>query len=469
MMPLLSHQNAKVVGRFVGSSRVAGVLILAVAATTLAAWWWELPRLAPAAQGHYSMKASAALALALSGLALLLGPATTRPFRLISGLLSLAVLVIGAATLGEQVWGLDHGVDDASDDPALHPFGLLPERLLWLLSAALILLGGLGMLVAARRWMVLREGLAIGLLALAMTSMTTYGYVLAGKGNLLFEHAPVHTPVLLLLAALGWMSSAPTTGLTRVATANTLGGTLARRLLLPALLLPTGFAFAFEVLQSWLGMPATLAFALAAVATGGTVSWLVWWVAALLDQVERLDRESALLRVHASTDALTGLVNRRTFDDALANLQHGQRDRDAVFSLLMIDLDKFKAYNDDFGHQEGDEALRITGELLRAAVRPSDLAARYGGEEFALLLPGTDAAQASVVAARVLEGFRAFAWPRRRVTVSIGAAEACAADGAPDVVQRADDALYRAKHAGRDQVVVAEAGTTAAQPTPQEA
>jgi diguanylate cyclase (GGDEF)-like protein len=185
------------------------------------------------------------------------------------------------------------------------------------------------------------------------------------------------------------------------------------------------------------------------------VAWLVWWVANLLDKLERQRRETVLLRNEADTDILTGLANRRAFDDALANLLRGQREHDARFALLMLDLDRFKGYNDDFGHLAGDEVLRITGHLLGAALRPSDLAARYGGEEFALLLADTDRIQGSEVAARILEAFRGFGWPHRPVTISIGVAQSITNDAAADLIQRADTALYDAKHAGRNQAVVA--------------
>jgi diguanylate cyclase (GGDEF)-like protein len=132
-----------------------------------------------------------------------------------------------------------------------------------------------------------------------------------------------------------------------------------------------------------------------------------------------------------------------------------------MFSLLMLDLDRFKTFNDEFGHLAGDQVLRITGQLLRAALRPSDLAARYGGEEFVLLLPETDVAGASEVATRVLDAFRDFAWPYRAVTVSIGVAQAGFGDGSEDLIRRADAALYDAKHAGRDQAVTAVAPPTA--------
>jgi diguanylate cyclase (GGDEF)-like protein len=252
------------------------------------------------------------------------------------------------------------------------------------------------------------------------------------------------------------MASRPTVGLTGVVTGNTVGGAFARRLMLPALLLPVAFTVGFKALQTWGGGSAVLARAGAALFTGGWLAWIIWWVAFLLDRVERGRRESVVLREHASTDALTGIANRRSFDAALAGLLHGRRQGDASFSLLMLDVDAFKDYNDDFGHPAGDEALRVVGELLREGRVASDLPARYGGEEFALLLPGAGGVQARAVAERLLGEFRAYPWPLRPLSVSIGAAEARPDDGVLELVHRADVALYQAKRAGRGRVVLAD-------------
>jgi diguanylate cyclase (GGDEF)-like protein len=448
------HQNLRVVRGFTLFSRVVALLMCVVALVVLADWWWDEPLLTAIGPAQASMKANAAIGFALSGSSLLLlGWNSGAQRSWLGGCLSLIVLAIGLATLAEYLWAVDLGIDHLFHDPR----ALWPGRMAELVAVAFVLLGGLGLLAHARRWLYLREGLAIALLAIATSGLASYGIALTGRNGLLFGRMPIHTMLLLLLATLGWLSATPTIGLTRVATADTLGGALARRLLLPALLLPVIFAFVFEVLQSWLGLPEMLALAFMALFSGGAVAALVWWVANLLDKLERQRRESVLLRNDAGTDILTGLANRRAFDDALANLLRGQREHDTMFSLLMLDLDNFKAYNDDFGHLAGDQVLRITGHLLGAALRPSDLAARYGGEEFALLLPDTDVAGASGVAARILDAFRGFAWPQRAVTISIGVAQSARGDGATDLIGRADAALYDAKHAGRDRLMVAAA------------
>lgn len=461
MASVTLHHSPKVVRWFIACSRAAGLLIVTVALAVLAGWWWDLPVLTSVVPGQPTMNASTAIGLVLAGLALL---ASLRPGLapgLACKLLSLAVFGLGAANLTEYAWSVDLGINHLFEDPNSRFHSLASGKMSPYTAVAFMLLGGLGFLTSARRWPWLREAFAVGLLAIALAGLAFYGSTLAGQLDPLFNPLVIHTAVLLLVAALGWMSSVPTTGLTRVAAANTLGGSFARRLLLPSLVLPVAFTFVFKSLQSQLGASEEFALMLAALFTSGTVAWMIWWVAELLDRVERQRQESESLRDDANTDVLTGLANRRAFDAALDNLLRGRREKDTTFSLLMLDLDKFKAHNDDFGHQAGDEALRNAGQILRSVLRPSDQPARYGGEELALLLPGADAGKAGKVAERLLKGFRSFTWPLRPVTVSIGVAEAIPGEGAADLIQRADAALYQAKHAGRDRAVIADAGAEA--------
>lgn len=188
---------------------------------------------------------------------------------------------------------------------------------------------------------------------------------------------------------------------------------------------------------------------------------------------ERLSVATEQLEDLANRDPLTSLANRRRFDAAVA-MECRRSARDGLpLSLLIIDIDAFKAFNDLYGHLAGDEVLRQVGEALRDCARRSgDLAARYGGEEFVLILPNTSeavcriAAEAARAAIRELGVIHSGA-PAGALTASVGAATAYGAEFvAPEVLfKHADDALYAAKAAGRDRcrfVVVPEVGVGAA-------
>ncbi|HSV54184.1 MAG TPA: sensor domain-containing diguanylate cyclase [Burkholderiaceae bacterium] len=157
----------------------------------------------------------------------------------------------------------------------------------------------------------------------------------------------------------------------------------------------------------------------------------------------------------SATDGLTGLKNRQAFDQLLqAELALASRRHSAV-SLFMIDVDEFKSYNDEFGHPGGDAALRQVARLLQAQARKGEHVARYGGEEFSLILPDTLAPKALLVAERLRHAIEAHAWALRQITVSIGVATALPPVDGATLVERADQALYRAKQAGRNRAIAA--------------
>jgi diguanylate cyclase (GGDEF)-like protein len=163
----------------------------------------------------------------------------------------------------------------------------------------------------------------------------------------------------------------------------------------------------------------------------------------------------------AVTDGLTGLANRRHFNAMLDREWRRARREHHDVSLLMIDIDWFKGYNDRLGHLAGDDCLRrVAGAIAAAVQRPTDLAARYGGEEFAVILPNTDAVGALAVARRVLASVAALALPypgeaMRFVSVSIGTATLAplAAGTEATLIAASDEALYRAKNEGRNRAV----------------
>jgi diguanylate cyclase (GGDEF)-like protein len=163
-------------------------------------------------------------------------------------------------------------------------------------------------------------------------------------------------------------------------------------------------------------------------------------------------RIMAETQLQASTDPLTGLMNRRSLENRARML----RATGLEYALVMCDLDHFKALNDRFGHETGDRALRVFTETLRESVRAEDLTCRYGGEEFVVLLPGIQTHEAIEVMERVREEL-ARATRRGDVptfTASFGIAHMSDADDFDDLLERADRALFAAKDAGRDCICI---------------
>jgi len=162
----------------------------------------------------------------------------------------------------------------------------------------------------------------------------------------------------------------------------------------------------------------------------------------------------------ARIDTLTGLYNRYWLEEMLPRLvERAQTDKDDL-GMLMIDVDRFKQFNDTHGHLGGDEALRSLGIILLANLRPDDSAVRYGGEEFVILLPGLNRRQVVEVAERLCEHVRLASQEKMSgkqlpgITISVGVAMLKPEQTGEVLIAEADAALYQAKHAGRDQVFV---------------
>lgn len=160
--------------------------------------------------------------------------------------------------------------------------------------------------------------------------------------------------------------------------------------------------------------------------------------------LERLSRE----------DPLTGLPNRRDFDERLTLEMHRAERLESTFSVAIADIDHFKRVNDLYGHALGDTVLRVAARLLQACCRRIDHVSRYGGEEFALILPGMNLDAAASLCERIRAQFENHSWPELRcelfLTVSVGVAEFRSCDDACALMSRADEQLYGAKRAGRN-------------------
>lgn len=177
-------------------------------------------------------------------------------------------------------------------------------------------------------------------------------------------------------------------------------------------------------------------------------------------QLRRRQKLGEFYRQLSMIDSLTGLYNRAWLNELLPSMVATAHSSGTPLSLIMIDLDHFKQFNDSHGHQAGDQALRIAAQVLSGALRPSDCAVRYGGEELMVLLPETSDKVAAVVAERLCERmrqavvFRDMRLPLPHLTASLGVASLEPGQDDHGLVAVADAALYRAKDSGRNQVAL---------------
>ena len=176
-------------------------------------------------------------------------------------------------------------------------------------------------------------------------------------------------------------------------------------------------------------------------------------IANLLREKKRNRVRMIRLKAMATTDVVTQLVNRRRFDQALEAAFGLAVIRDTPLSVIMVDVDCFKFYNDTFGHAAGDVVLCVVARHLVQSARPTDVVARYGGDEFAVLLRGADADVAQNCAERYHEAITSFHWPKRLVTASFGVATRTPSIADPaSLVEEADRALYHFKRGRRNRV-----------------
>ncbi len=180
-----------------------------------------------------------------------------------------------------------------------------------------------------------------------------------------------------------------------------------------------------------------------------------------------LKRDMERVRQEAMTDGLTGLANRKAFDEQIKRLIEDGNATGRGFTLLMLDIDHFKSFNDNFGHQVGDQVLRLVARTLTDGIKGKDMATRYGGEEFTILLPDTNLDAGIAVADSLRKALANKEIVNRsngellgRITMSVGVAQYYQKEAIEELIERADAALYTAKHNGRNQV--------AAAPTPHE-
>lgn len=178
------------------------------------------------------------------------------------------------------------------------------------------------------------------------------------------------------------------------------------------------------------------------------------------EEISELRKRLETARSEAFTDPLTGIANRKAFDEQLEKASREAMETGASLCLLLGDIDHFKHFNDTYGHQTGDQVLKLVAGCIMASVKGRDTAARYGGEEFAVILPKTSLKDAQNLADNIREMVQSRELVKRstgeqlgRITMSVGAAEFRFGETLPDFVERADACLYAAKRTGRNRVI----------------
>jgi diguanylate cyclase len=177
-------------------------------------------------------------------------------------------------------------------------------------------------------------------------------------------------------------------------------------------------------------------------------------------EISQLQQNLEMVRHESLTDPMTGLSNRKFFDEALERSIADAQTRGEPLSLLMIDIDHFKKFNDTYGHLTGDQVLRLVAASLKQNVKGQDIAARYGGEEFGVILPNTVLRSAVTVADHIRRAAMSKELMKRstgehlgRITISVGAAALHRGDTPQSLIERADACLYAAKRSGRNRVI----------------
>ena len=431
-------------------SFLIGVITGLMGILVLVGWALDVTSLKSILPGFATMKANTSLGITLLGGALCLtlyGGAAAWVGKVAAAL----VVILGLVTLTEYVLSWDAGLDQLLfQDPDTLAIDY-PGRPSHATAFNLMILG-IGLLGAdSRAHRCLTTVMA--LVASLVSWIALNGYVFGAQalyGVGLYSSIALHTAALFLLYGLGLLAAQPRCSPTRLVLSKGMGGTLSRWLLPFAFLAPPVLGWLFRHFEIMGAFNEEFGWALYSVATSvGSVGLIV----ILARRVATIDAARAKAMELSRHDPLTGLPNRRAFNDFILENFRLARRHSRPLALLMLDIDYFKIYNDTFGHPAGDQALIITARLLNRHARETDLVARVGGEEFAVVLPETDVAGAVLLAERIREEVEQSATYLSPVTISIGAAGLTERDKDTDMfIKESDTALYRAKEQGRNRV-----------------
>jgi diguanylate cyclase (GGDEF)-like protein len=427
------------------------------AVVLIVGWAFGVAAVRSVVPGTVEMKSSTALMFILSGAALLLVPAGGNR-RWIGRTCAGACAAIALAFVSEYVFGWRLGIDELLfRDAAGHATHIAYPGRPAPTSLVCFVIVGVALLILHARWRI-EEALMLPVLAVASMCLIGYAYrIPAFYGPASTAKMALNTGVAFLVLAAGIVFAAPHGRSRRILGTSDPGTVMARRLLPLAVLVPLTLGwlrlageeagvFGLRV-GTWLLTMTTITCLLA----------VIVWAASSLSRTDghrrRLERE---LKRLAGEDELTGLPNRRGFEERLRHELAIASRHHSPGALLMIDLDRFKAINDDHGHAAGDTLLQGVSDALQGRLRDTDALGRLGGDEFVAYLPQTDAAAAARVGEHLLTVVRDASTALgdgMRTTASVGVAfDAGSSLGPQAILGAADDAMYRAKRAGGNRV-----------------
>jgi diguanylate cyclase (GGDEF)-like protein len=460
--------------RFQALSTAAAFVVTTIGTAVLVGWTLDIELLKRVAPGLRVMNPVTAVAFVLCGfsLALLRESRLTSLRRLGAQLLGAAVFLIGTTEIVATITGSGIELDRLLFRAQVEQQGASGSNDMATNSAIAFMLFGLALVYFGGRTKLSHRlsqvtstlGTILGLVPLIAY---LYGADMEHGFGALVPMA-AHTALSFVMLGAGLLIAPGTQAIKLISRADQ-GGRIVRRFF-PAIVLTIVFLGYLRLLGQHAGWYETeMGAALMVAATIVALGALLWWNAALISSSDqrRLAMESALqlsesalraaneaLAMQVRTDSLTGVANRMALDEELARaIQNVHRYESEVFSVLMIDVDYFKRYNDSFGHLAGDEVLRTVAQLLETTCRATDIVGRYGGEEFAIVLPHTIERGARLIAERLRAAVETHDWPQAPITVSVGIATASAATvDADEILHEADSALYLAKQGGRNRV-----------------
>lgn len=435
---LARHLQAKSVPAF------AAATLAVIGIEVLVGWAFGITRMTTILPGLISMKPNTATGFLLTTVALYL--AYTGKYKPIQAICASTIVLLGVVTLTEYVFRINVGIDQLLFyDSVQFPF---PGRMAPITAVNFLLTGVMLFPFRFRTAEAIRDLLALVVCFGSTFAMVGYLYgVPLLYGSVRYTAMAIHTGFGFLVLSLGFLFIQKENGFGRIFQAKTAGGVVVRRLVPPAILIPIvlGAVFnRFNFGQLRLGIAfIVLSNVLLVVAS-------IWTLARVLDtsEIERGRAEQA-----SEIDALTGIHNRRYFDQRLQEEILRCVRYSGTSCLLLFDVDHFKSLNDRFGHQSGDEVLIAIAQACARNVRATDVICRYGGEEFAIIAPETAGKDAMVLARkiRIMVELLRFEKAPTAVTISVGVAPIGRAAPSPELaIAAADQALYYAKQLGRN-------------------